>query len=441
MTFREMTSSEARAGRSEMPGRVSSVKARKIAFYGLFGQQNWGNECTLQAILHNVRTHLPDAELMCVCSDPNDTSMRHDIRAFPVSKRHASGYRKVVGEQSPSLRRILRRVLFRIPMQVRDWVKAFKALKGCDMLVVPGTGLLTDFASNPFGGPYELFKWSVVAKVCRCKLLFVSVGAGPMYHPLTKWFIKSALRLAVYRSYRDRYSRQFLEGIGFKTTNDRVYPDLAFSLPRALFPEGVKRDSKRPVIGVGVKDYYGLQGLPERGGEARYRQFIEKLGSFATWLLENGYTVRLLIGDTLYDNSVKQDLMEVLRGRGVTNDGGQIIDQPISSGEDVLSQLAATDLVVSARFHNILLALMLNKPVIALSYNEKFAALVGGVGLGEYCHDIDHLDVGKLTAQVAELEKRAAEFRPHIEAKLVEYRDSLEQQYARIFADRPTVWD
>ena len=57
------------------------------------------------------------------------------------------------------------------------------------MLIVPGTGLLTDAYGLLNWGPYNLLKWSLIAKLCRCKLLFVSIGAGPVYGTLGKYFI------------------------------------------------------------------------------------------------------------------------------------------------------------------------------------------------------------------------------------------------------------
>ncbi len=426
------TSMQDHADKTEVAG-THSEKPRKIAFYGLFGQQNWGNECTLQAIIYNVRRYVPDVELRCFCTDPNDTFRRYNIPSFPISSRYAKGYPKESQEKSHPLIRLLRKVLIGIPIEVLSWVRAFKSLRGFDMLVVPGTGLLTDFTSSPMGIPYRLFKWSIIARLCGCKVYFVSVGAGPMYHPVTRWFIRAALSLAEYRSYRDSYSKHFLEGIGFKADNDYLYPDLAFSLPRALFPECNSHGRPRTVIGVGVKDYYGKLGLPQRGGEAKYRAFIEKLGTFVTWLLKNRYSVRLLIGDTLYDNEVKRDLIEVLRNRGFTNDDWDLISESISSVENVLSELASTDIVVSARFHNILLALMLNRTAVSLSYHEKFASLMSGVGLAEYCHDIDDLDVDALTGHIVRLEKEAENLRPHIKQKVEEYRIALDEQYTRIF--------
>src|SRR6266446_4255952 len=65
------------------------MKPRKIAFYGLFGQQNWGNECTLQAIIYNARRYLPDAELRCFCTGPHETLLRHNIRDAGEAKASA----------------------------------------------------------------------------------------------------------------------------------------------------------------------------------------------------------------------------------------------------------------------------------------------------------------------------------------------------------------
>ena len=46
---------------------------------------------------------------------------------------------------------------------------ATHAIVRTDALVVPGTGFLTDAATGPFGWPYDIFKWSLLAKLCGCK--------------------------------------------------------------------------------------------------------------------------------------------------------------------------------------------------------------------------------------------------------------------------------
>jgi polysaccharide pyruvyl transferase WcaK-like protein len=304
------------------------------------------------------------------------------------------------------------------------------------MFIVPGTGFLVDHTTGPYGYPYYVFKWSVIAKLCRCKLLFVSMGAGPIYHPLSKWFIKSALSLADYRSYRDNFSKQYIDSIGFNTNGDPVYPDLAFSLPGSIMPECNDRDRQRPVIGIGLIDYHGPSDSLRNGvRENFYRDYIGKLATFITWFLDNKYTVRVLIGDVKYDSSVKQGLLELLEKRGIKYEDGQFINEPIFTEEQLLPQLVDTDIVVSPRFHNVILALMLNKPVLSISYNEKFDYLMSGLGLEEYCHHIDHLDVDRLIEQFIKLEENAENLKPCIKKKTEEYRRTLDEQYTFIFND------
>ena len=412
------------------------MKPKKISFLGLFGQQNLGNECTLQAILFHARKHIPDVKIHCICTDPGDTSARYNIPAFPIANRFADGFNsRKAWESYGFLRRSLRKVFVQIPMELLHWLKAIKILKGTDMLAMPGTGFLSDYATRSFSWPYFLFKWSLIAKMCGCKLFFVSVGAGPITHPLSRWFIKRALSMADYRSYRDRYSKEYLESIGFKTGDDPVYPDLAFSLPIPEMPERSNQDGRKPVIGVGLKDYYGRLGLRQGNGEAVYRDYMDKLRTFVSWLLEHRYDVRVLIGDVLYDKRVKQDLMALLEGRKSTGEDGRILDEPIVSVEQLLFQLEATDIVVSPRYHNIILALMLNKPAFSLSYHEKFASLMSGVGLADYCQDIDHLDIDTLIRRVMELEKDAGKIKPCLEHTMEEYRKELQEQYSFLFGE------
>ena len=154
---------------------------------------------------------------------------------------------------------------------------------------------------------------------------------------------------------------------------------------------------------------------------------------FVASLLDRKYTIRLLIGDVSYDKRVTGDVIRRLKERGSSYQEWQIIDDPVSSVEELIAQLAETDIVIATRFHNLLLALMLNKPVVALSYHEKIASLMAGVGLSEYCQRIDQLDASRLIEQFDKLEQNAGTIKPLLEQRIGEYGRALEQQYAHIF--------
>lgn len=407
----------------------------KITFFGNFGTHNLGNECTLQAIIANLRTYLPDARVNCICSEPQDTSARYNIPAFRMTHRPPKGSpsRAWVGQNNPIIR-LFRRIFIRTPAEVLQWIRAFTTLKGTNMLVMTGTGMLGDFGIRPFDLHYEILKWSLVARLRGCKLLFVSVGAGRIHNPLSRWLVKSALSLADYRSYRDCFSQQCLDSIGFNTRGDSVYPDLAFSLPPHEIPGPQHPSGHGRVIGLGLMEYYG-NACSREEGEHIYHAYREKLTSFLAWLLEQKYTVRLLIGDLTYDTRVKEDVLRTLTRHRLIYDETQLINEPVTSVNHLISQLAATDMVVATRFHNVLLALMLNKPVLSISYDQKNDSLMAAVGLGDYCQSIDTLDINRLVEQFLTLRHNTATLKPYIKQRTEEYRAALQDQYRFIFTE------
>ena len=183
-------------------------KGKKICFFGHFGSTNFGNEITLQTVLYHVRRRLPEAEFTCICTGPEALAATKEIETIPISPTFVKARR--LRTWLPGL---LGRVFIGIPSELSRWLDAFKRLRGADVLIIPGTGLLTDAYGLLGWGPYNLFKWSLAAKLRRCKLLFVSVGAGPLYSVLGRCFVKSALFMAGFRSYRDNASMNYLKGI------------------------------------------------------------------------------------------------------------------------------------------------------------------------------------------------------------------------------------
>ena len=419
---------------------------RRIALFGNFGAGNLGNEATLQAMVCNLRRHLPNVEITCICPGPEKAASEYKISAVPIraplpiwkltSKAAGSSVSGTALEPHrwlkafANLRRPLRICAYPL-LETYRWFKGISSLKGSDLVVMTGTGMLSDYATGPFDLHYDIFRWAIIAKLCRCKLLFVSVGGGPIRHPLSRWFVRVALALADYRSYRDASSKEHLKVIGIDVKNDAVYPDLAFSLPKAVVPNHHDTGHQGVVIGVGLMNYHNRLGRSEND-QTVYRDYLGRLASFVVRLLELGYTVRVLVGDFVWDRSVRQDLRRELEERGLSYEDGRIIDEPASSVDELLSQLSSVNVVVSSRFHNLLLGLMVRKPVIAVSYHEKFQPLMNGVGLGEFCQDIEHIDVEELIGKVVKLQKNAPGIKLQIAQETESYRIALDEQYERI---------
>jgi len=397
-----------------------ATKHRKIAFFGHFDSTNFGNESSLKAILYNLQRLEPSLEIMCICTGPEATGATHNIQAVAVAQSFASLWRP----RAQTLK-LLRKFLIGLLGEPYQWIRCIHFLWNIDILIVPGTGLITDAYGLRGWGPYNLFKWSVAAKICRCKLFFVSIGAGPLYSTLGRCLAKSLLHLGDFRSYRDESTKQYLSSIGFRPENDAVYPDLAFSLPETSC-QGTKKPA-RAVVGIGVMEYAGKYGDADPHGEV-YLRYLDSLVALAKWLLLRGYDVRLLSGD-LADIPVRQQFKELLGERPANGGKGRIIDEPISSLDELRAQIAATDLVVATRFHNVLLSLLSIKPVISISFHHKCESLMSAVGLDDYCLDINDLNGDQLVERFCTLAANVDELVPLISRKVKEFRGCLDRQY------------
>lgn len=350
------------------------------------------------------------------------------MEAIPITTRAPRGVRD---RNSPFARRVLMAFVV-VGAEPRQYVRAFRKLKGTDILIVPGTGLVTDAFGLGSWGPYNQFKWTLMAKLRRSRVLFVSVGAGPIDSVFGRALVKAALSLADYRSYRDDSSRECVRRIGFRATHDPVFPDLVFGLPEAVLSVDLARPGgTRPVVGLGLMEYYGRYSAADPRPET-YRTYVRALAVFAIWLLEHDYDIRLLLGDA--DTMAISDFRSVLQARLGTYPETRIVEQPIASVQDVVGELAVTDVVVATRFHNVLLALLLNKPVISISFHHKCSSLMREMRLSEYCHEIGHMDADRLIRQFEQLEQNRKEVKRMISRGVDRARESLDEQFDLLFA-------
>jgi polysaccharide pyruvyl transferase WcaK-like protein len=413
--------------------KARNGKRKSVAFFGHFDSTNFGNESTLQAILHHLRRFYPYATVICICTGHEATTATHHIEAIPISDNFFKSW-----APRNSLIRKLRKLCLGL-IEPCQWMKGFWQLRGTDMLIVPGTGLLTDAFGLLSWGPYNLFKWSMIAKLCRCKLAFVSVGAGPVNTTLGRYFIKTMLYLADFRSYRDESTVAYLRSMGVNANSSQVYPDLAFSLPEDVIPQRDAGGGRRSVVGLGLMGYYGPYSTPGTD-DGIYSNYLESVAQFAEWLLERGYDIRLLSGE-LGDMGARREFRARLKGRVSAADEARISDEPVWSVADVLAQISATDIVVATRFHSALLSFLCTKPVISISFHHKCESLMRSMGMSEYCLSIGALNADKLIERFCVIERRSGGVELVIKERVRRFREILDQQYALIFEEtKPRIY-
>jgi polysaccharide pyruvyl transferase WcaK-like protein len=394
------------------------AKPLRIGIFGLFGAGNLGNDGSLESFVEFLRSAHPDAELHCICSGTDSMRERFALPTLPI--------------QAPAPRnrwlRGLNRLSLRTLFRAQEWGWTIAVARRFDMIVVPGTGMLDDFGERWRDMPYHLFRWGLACRLAGTPFAFVSIGAGPIHHPLSRWLMRSAAAMARYRSYRDANSKTYMRCIGLDRPGDPVTPDLAFRLPT---PQAAPKAGGRRVIGVGMMGYAGWKHS-QSDGQAIYRAYTAKMAQFVSWLIGEGYAVRLIMGDEGDIPAVQ----EVTRAVGAAP-GGMAAHLTFERGRsltEIMQQLGETELLVATRFHNVVCGLMMGKPVISLSYARKNDVLLEEMGLGAFCQHIESFSLDILKAQFQQLMQDRADYIPGIVQKTAQYREQLAGQETHLLA-------
>ncbi len=364
-----------------------------------------------------LRRLRPDAELACICPAPDKVQRDYGVLGLDV------------GSSSPgAFVRLLNRLLLGIPRRLANWGYAITQSRKFDLLIIPGTGILDDFGTGPWFIPYMLFRWCLSAKLCGTEIWFISIGAGPIHHPMSRRLMKWAAAMAQYRSYRDTISKEFMESIGLDTHSDPVYPDLAFKLPDPACSRPWRPDGETLTVAFGVMNYGGWRGDLEHRTDF-VDAYLKKVTRFLIWLLDREYRIRIITGDR-FDQPAIDDLRKALAAEGRTVAPGRLVAEPTPTLHEVMEQIALTDVVVATRFHNVVCALKLGRPTISVGYADKNDVLLADMGLGNFCQHIERLNVDLLIEQFIALVADRHRHEQRIEKAVRAYQQQLADQDA-----------
>ncbi len=434
---------------------------RRIGIIGHGGTKNLGDEALFATVIQNVRRRLPEAEVIGFTINPADSRERHGIECFPIRRLEETraavtqpslaspepnappntpevigtlaAFRRTV-KAIPGIRplflgsRWLARTIVSVLAEPKFLIESYRRLKGVELLLAAGGQQLNDGYGGPWGYPFTLYKWTLLAKCAGAKIAFLSVGAGPIDSPLSKFFFKRVLNRVHYRSYRDGISSALIKNMGIKGSHP-VLPDLVYSL-RLPEPRPAPSDGARAVVGANPVPFFASHYWPAPD-PARYQEYVRKLAGFAEWLDRSGHSV------LFFPTQVRADVITIKDIRAAMNGSGHspnlLTARPIQNLEDLVSEISRADLVVANRYHGILISLMMNKPVLGIAYHEKSRELMETAGQGDYVLKVDSFTVDDLIKRFQAMEANAPEIKKRIAERLTPLRNALEAQYDTVF--------
>ena len=398
--------------------RTRAAAAPRVGLFGLLGAGNIGNDASMDVVLRYLRADHPDAVLDAMGPGPEWLTATYGIDAVPLYWHHER-------EQDASG---LTAVALKLLGKGVDAVRMAAWVRRHDVVIVPGMGVLeATLPLRPWETPYAMFLLCASGKLFGTKVALVSVGANVIRPRATRWLSNAAARFAFYRSYRDAGAREAMRTRGLDTSRDHTYPDLVFALPAPPYDPGDPQ-----LVGIGVMDYHGTNDDRDQAAEIHAR-YLENMKRFSRWLIDNGRRIRLFVGDTC-DDVVVQEIVSDLRAYRPGLGPESVIAEPVASFADLTRAMAPVSTVVAIRYHNVMCALKLAKPVISMGYAAKNVAIMADAGLRDFCLSANTLDVDELIRRFTELESRSVEVREKIVERNAANALLLRQQFDQLSA-------
>ncbi len=419
----------------------------RIALLTPYDGGNLGDAAIQDAMIENIRLRLPNLQCSAISLNCDRFIERHGVEAafalcgtdrpfYGMSRKRVA--EPLAGEGSPDNRgawasraktalkntpvlgqclKKARRWVNTGPREIRHFFQGYRFLCTQDLLIVSGGGQLDEEWGGPWGHPFALFKWAVLARLTRIPCAIASVGAGKASSTTSRLFLSAALRMSAYRSYRDKNSRAFAAELLPRAMDDSIVPDpaLTLSVSGLASAAGIRaRAQGRTIIAISPIVYAKPGAWPHQD-RALYGRYLEEMAGVVSQLLKRDYFL-VIVWSSEDDQSVIPEVFELLDDESKSRMDQQAYFPAIANWKDHVTCLQDVDFVIASRLHSVIFGLLASKPTIAVSFDPKVDWLVQDVRQADYLLQIRDFTSGAVIETLKRMQLHNDSVRLQIDA-------------------------
>jgi polysaccharide pyruvyl transferase WcaK-like protein len=308
---------------------------------------------------------------------------------------------------------------------LRSCLSFAKAVHQADLVICGGGGLFQDDDSL-LKMPYWALRLLVVRLLTK-RIAGLSIGAGPLGHPLSRFACRLALTTLDPITVRDGLAEAVLQPLTRKRVD--VVPDPAFVLEaapvsaaiRLLIEAGVPLN--KPIVGVAVRRWFHMSsniiphkyatrfGIGRRRGEASMEKFRQRMVA-ALRKISCDTGAHILFLPTY--NVRHEDDAAVCEAIGLELPAGTCTTVRIDNPALYKAVTGMVSVMLCGRMHPAILAASNGTPVIGLAYNPKFFGMFSLLGQDTRCMSLNDFNATEdsLVAMLEESISHPQRFRP-----------------------------
>lgn len=332
----------------------------RIGIVGNYGNNNNGDEAILVGAINQVMSHyeIEKQDIVVFSNNPEQTKERYGVRSEHLYIKKGSAAKTFFATFS----------------------KHIKTVKKLDLLIIGGGGILMDL----YGREAILFgMYGWLGKLTKTPVVIYGVGVGPIKTQKGAMFIRSLASIAKMVSVRDPQSKELLEKIGV-TKKIHEIGDPAFKIQEGPF----KKKHETPLkIGVTAVPYYHKSYWPEEN-EEKYSAYITGMAKNLDQILSAYPNAEITFFATKFpqDMWVTKDVVSKMHNQKQCH----VIEESLDPME-LVAFSENQDLVIGTRLHSLILSIVSETPVMAISYHHKVRDFMTMIGRKEDVINIEEL--------------------------------------------------
>lgn len=318
---------------------------------------------------------------------------------------------------------------------VKDLSSLMKAIRGSDLMLVGGGGIIQDQSSILNFLYYSFQLW--YAKRHKVPVILMFVGVGPLKFGLSKAILRRLIPSLAFSIVRDEKSAKTMMSLGARSDNILQAHDPVLNFP-------LNKDQTSMVKPIIDGDYallslrrwfFANPFLPVfitrnlnrlKPFNKRYTKYMKSLAADLDEYLEANKHMKL-VAVSLYDGEddvVNNDLVSSMRN------SDRVVLAPLEMDEyEYLSIAKSAKFVIGMRLHSLILGSAVSKPFVALRYSAKVDEFTEQMKLTHYSIHVERYDSNKLVAALEAMTGSSEELAKLMSKNLSKYQAANEKAF------------
>ncbi len=341
---------------------------KRVLIVGHFGFGNVGDDAILCSMVAHLREYRPSLQITVATGTPETTASTLGVETILWSDARA----------------------------------VFETVAEADLVIIGGGGIFHDYMGLSLDGFLTDNHWgvsffagpAVMAMLCQKPVMLYAVGVGPLFSDHARQLTRIACDCAAAITVRDNASKRILESIGVDGDRIQVTADPAFGLPQTQEQTLASSDptASHPRIAVALRPWrIGTdQSFWEREVAAGMDHFVRHHGGSL-----------IFVPFELPNTGAEDDLAVARRVQSHMKESAEVsFVEELQSPQHAMAILAECDLVVGMRLHSLILGMLAQVPVVALSYDTKVDQVMELAGMQDFILDIRSVEGVELAARM-----------------------------------------